>query len=123
MPSGTILLLLLAVGFCAGAAASPAAAETNVPLCFAIANNYNSCLRQHQGGGPPRPRYDDGEEDGDRPARRRGRYDPDAGAYDRGYGRRPDYDYGVGYDDHRRRRARNNPCAIWLLQMRANHCI
>lgn len=123
MPSKTILLLLLGSGFYAAAAARPAAAETNVPLCFAIANNYNSCLRQHQGGAPPRPRYGDDDEDGDRPAWRRDRFDADNGGDYPGYGRRPYYDYGGGYGDRHRRRARNNPCAIWLFQMRANHCI
>ena len=83
---------------------APAAqAGPNVPLCFAIANNYNQCLRQHQRGGGG------------------------GGWHGGGYGLEEGYG---GWDDdyreyRRQRRAgrAQQACAPWLLQMQANNCI
>ncbi len=93
---------------------TPAAeAASNVPLCFAIANNYNNCMRQHQRGGRG---WSGGQQWSD------GWNNNYPGAYG-GYG-------GGDYDDYQRRvhrqqrraaRAQAN-CAIWLAQMQASGC-
>jgi len=119
MSPRSLILLLLGSSLAAATAVSPAAAGPNVPLCFAIANNYNNCVRQHQhhGGGPPRPRYGEADDDDYGPAPGRGR-----GGYGYGYGYGGSPHHG-GYGDRYGRGPRGNPCAAWLLQMRANQCI
>jgi hypothetical protein len=99
--------------------ASPAARSANVPLCLAIAQNYNNCVRQNQfayrrgyghayPGGPYGDYGDYGGYDGD-----------DGPAYGPGYG-----GYGPGYGGYRRRgheRAKA-ACAVWFAQMQASGC-
>lgn len=104
-------LAVLAV-FTADIPASQAA--QNVPLCFAIANNYNNCLRQHQrphhwgGGGWGGGGWDSG-------------YAQHEGGYGGGYG---DYDDGYGHYRRARRNQRaQSQCAIWLAQMQASGCM
>lgn len=91
------------VAFCAALFVSTfAEAAPNVPLCLAIANNYNNCIRQHQ-----------------RRAWFHDQWDDDGGD---GYG----YDGGYGGYGHRRHRRHNgdaaSACAVWLIPMQANHC-
>ena len=118
-----LTLLLFGSGLAAAIAAPPASAAPNVPLCFAIANNYNECVRQQQrhGAGPRRPYYGEEEDDDYGPGPGRGRYAPGYGGGYPGYGERPYY--GGRHSDRYGQRPRGNPCAAWLLQMRANQCI
>jgi hypothetical protein len=107
---------ILAAAVAGGLFGAPAAqAGPNVPLCFAIANNYNQCLRQHQRGG--------------------GGGWHGGGGYGGGYGGggygRGGYGGGYGgwdddYSQYRRQRRAGRAqqaCAPWLLQMQANRCI
>ncbi|MGD9541891.1 hypothetical protein [Methylocystis sp.] len=107
--------------------ASPSAKSANLPLCVAVAQNYNNCVRQHQFGGFYRGgygrHYPGGPYGGD------GDYeDYQDGAYGPGYGG----GYGQGYDDYgpggyggyRRQRYERAKaaCAVWFVQMQANGC-
>lgn len=107
--------------------ASPSAKSANVPLCLAIAQNYNNCIRQNQMAGfyrhghghghgyghgyPGGPYGDDGDYD-----------DYQGRGYD-GYG--PGYGgNGPGYGGYRRQsyeRAKA-ACAAWFVQMQASGC-
>jgi hypothetical protein len=118
--------------------ASPSAKSANLPLCLAIAQNYNNCMRQHQlaGSGPrgyghgygyPGGPY--GDDDGYGGYRGRG--------YGHGYGGDDNYDgggygpnyggyggpggYGGGYRRHRHEQAKA-ACAVWFVQMQASGC-
>ena len=99
--------------------ASPSAKSANVPLCLAIAQNYNNCLRQNQfayrrgyGHGYPGGPYGDYGDD-----------EPYGGDDGPGYG--PGYGgNGPGYGGYRRHgyeRARA-ACAVWFAQMQASGC-
>ncbi|WP_246657200.1 hypothetical protein [Methylocystis sp. B8] len=118
--------------------ASPSAKSANVPLCLAIAQNYNNCMRQNQlaargpqGYGSP-GRYPGGpygDDEGYGGYRGRG-YGQDYGGYDNrdgggygpGYGGRGGYgDYGGGYRRHSYERAKA-VCAVWFVQMQASGC-
>lgn len=120
--------------------ASPSAKSANVPLCLAIAQNYNNCVRQHQraGRGPHGPGYghgygypggDYGDDEGYGGYRGRGYgqdyggYDDrDGGGYGPGYGGHGGYgDYGGGYRRHSRGHA-EAACAVWFVQMQASGC-
>ncbi len=100
---------------------SPSAKAANVPLCLAIAQNYNNCMREHQlarrdpygygRGYPGGPYMDDDGYDGDE-----GRgYGPGYGGYGPGYG-----GYG-GYRRHGYGRG-GSACAAWFVQMQASGC-
>lgn len=109
--------------------ATPAAQSANVPLCLAIAQNYNNCMRQHQMAGrgpygygrgyPGAPYGDDEDYDG---YGGRG-YGPGyGGGYGPGYG-----GYGPGYGGNGRYRGQGSEraraaCAVWFAQMRASGC-
>lgn len=90
--------------FCAALSVSTLAeAAPNVPLCLAIANNYNNCIRDHQRRAWRQDQWGDDGEDGYR--------------YDDGY-------YG-GHHYRRHRRHHGDAasaCAAWLIPMQANHC-
>jgi hypothetical protein len=113
--------------------ASPSAKSANVPLCLAIAQNYNNCVRQHQRGphgpgyGYPGGGYGDDEGYGGFRGRGYGQdyggYDDrDGGGYGPGYGGHGGYgDYGGGYRRHGRGRA-EGACAVWFVQMQASGC-
>lgn len=94
----------------------PLAQAANLPLCLAIAENYNKCMRQHQRGwGGGYPGYGPGAQYGG------GRY---GGGYG-GYGGYEDDDDGPGggYYGRQRRSARaQSACAIWFAQMQASGC-
>ncbi len=94
----------------AAALLGPSLAQAaNMPLCLAIAENYNKCMRQHQRGwGGGYPGYGPGAQYG--------------GGYG-GYGGYEDDDdgYGGGYRRHRYGRAQA-ACAIWFAQMQASGC-
>jgi hypothetical protein len=96
-------------------AGSAAKAGPNVPLCFALQNNFNECMRQQQrqsawGGG-----YGQGYGQGGY-----GR-----GGYDHGWG---DGDRDDGYDSYPRPRrqprggAKQAECARWLFAIQQNNC-
>lgn len=115
------ILAAFAASFCAPSRAEAA----NAPLCFAIAENYNKCLRQHQRGwhgGPPGfdvPRY--GHDHGDYDDDGGGHYDGYNGGYGGGYGGHGGHGgYGGGYG--RRNGQAQAQCAIWLAQMQASGC-
>ncbi len=112
----------------AAATASTPASSANVPLCLAIAQNYNNCMRQNQYGGRGGPggygpgygqyRPDGpGDDDGDGGYGGYGGYGG-GGGY-RGYGGYGGY--GGGYRRHRYERAKA-ACAIWFAQMQASGC-
>ena len=88
---------------------APIAQAANAPLCFAIAENYNKCMRQHQygrgGHGGYGPGYGQGYGQG----------------YRRGY---PGDDFGGddGYGGGSRRQRSKAACAIWIAQMQASGC-
>ena len=122
----SIIYFAALVAFSAGAPMARAA--QNVPLCFAIAENYNNCMRQNQ-----RPRYWGGGGWGGGYAQHEGYrgyggYGGYGGGYDGGgWGGGGHGDY---YDDdyHQYRRARRyhraqGQCAVWLAQMQANGCM
>ncbi|QGM94884.1 hypothetical protein F7D13_13105 [Methylocystis rosea] len=105
---------------------TPIAQAANAPLCLAIAQNYNTCMRQHQygrGGGHDGygPGYGQGYGRGYRggyPGDDDGDYDGDGGYG--GYG-----GYGGGYGGGSPRRRYENAkaaCAIWFAQMQASGC-
>jgi hypothetical protein len=82
-------------------AASAAKAGPHVPLCFALQNNFNECMRQQQ------------------------RQNAWGGGYDRGWG---DWDEDDGYEHYRRQRhqqrgaAKQAECARWLFAIQQNNC-
>ncbi|PWB90477.1 hypothetical protein C5688_10285 [Methylocystis sp. MitZ-2018] len=103
---------------------TPIAQAANAPLCLAIAQNYNTCMRQHQygrGGGGYGPGYGQGYGQGYRRGYQGGYPGDDDGDYDGdgGYG-----GYG-GYGGGSPRRRYENAkaaCAIWFAQMQASGC-
>jgi len=102
---------ILALAAVAGALLPAPAAEAgaNAPLCLAIANNYNNCMRQFQRGGQHRG-WGSGDE--------YGAYDGrgwNGGYYDE------DDEYRAYRQQRRAQRAQAN-CAIWLAQMQASGC-
>ena len=124
---------------CAVAAlASPSARAANVPLCLAIAQNYNNCVRQHQMGGHYRQGYRYGHGDGDGPYGDEGGYGgyPSGGhgGYGGGYGGGgggyggddgPGYGGGYGgpgYGGYGRQERAKAACAVWFAQMQASGC-
>lgn len=113
--------LFILAAFVASFCAPSRAEAANAPLCFAIAENYNKCLRQHQRGwhgGPPGfdgPRY--GHDHGDYDDDGGGHYDGYNGGYG-GYGGHGGYGGGYG----RRNGQAQAQCAIWLAQMQASGC-
>jgi len=100
--------LLLLAAFTAAYFAPRQAEAANAPLCFAIAENYNKCMRQHQRGWRGGyPRY---------PGPHGGGYgydDDDYGGYGGGYG---------GHGRGRRNAQAQAQCAIWIAQMQASGC-
>ncbi|MFO1102860.1 MAG: hypothetical protein U1E20_08160 [Methylocystis sp.] len=123
---------LLGAACAAALLASPAANSANLPLCVAIAQNYNNCVRQSQFAGfyrrgygpgyPGRPYggdgdYDDYQDQAYGPGY--GGYGPGYGGYGPGYG-----GYGPGYGGYRRQRYERAKaaCAVWFVQMRASGC-
>jgi hypothetical protein len=126
---------LIGAACAAAMLASPPARSANVPLCLAIAQNYNNCMRQNQlaargprGYGSPGyyPGGGYGDDEGYGGYRGRG-YGQDYGGYDDhdggGYG--PGYGghggYGGGYRRHSYERAKA-ACAVWFVQMQASGC-
>lgn len=122
----SVLSLVAIAGLSVDATAAQAA--SNVPLCFAIAQNYNNCIHAHQrpqhwGGG-----YGDGGYTGGGYGGYHDGYDDEAGyrhggGYDGGYG---EGNYDEGGRDYRRavrRQRAQSQCAVWLAQMQANGCI
>lgn len=117
--------------------ASPSARSANLPLCVAIAQNYNNCVRQHQFAGFHRRGYGYGHGYPDGPYGDDGEYDGYGGrGYGPGHGGHGGYDdygpgfggydgYGPGgyggYRRHGHERAKA-ACAVWLAQMRASGC-
>jgi hypothetical protein len=107
---------------------APIAEAANAPLCLAIAQNYNTCMRQHQygrGGGHGGYGPGDGQGYGQGYGGGRGYGqgygddDDDEGGYG-GYG-----GYGGGYgggSPRRRYESAKAACAIWLAQMQASGC-
>lgn len=102
---------------------TPIAQAANAPLCLAIAENYNTCMRQHQygrgGHGGYGPGYGQGYGRG-----YRGGYpgDDDDDGGGGGYGGFGGYDgYGGGSPRRRYERAKA-ACAIWFAQMHASGC-
>ncbi|MGD9657308.1 MAG: hypothetical protein AB7U61_06650 [Methylocystis sp.] len=109
---------LLGAACAAAMLASPSAKSANMPLCVAIAQNYNNCVRQHQFAG----------------FYRRGHgYPGDPYGGDAGYGDYLDQGFGPGYGGYgpggrgggyrrqRYERARA-ACAVWFVQMQASGC-
>jgi hypothetical protein len=104
-------------------AASAAKAGPNVPLCLALENNFNECMRQQQrqnawgGGGQG---WGGGYGQGDY-----GRGGYGHGGYDRGWG---DGDWDDGYGGYPRPRrqprgaAKQAECARWLAAIQQNNC-
>lgn len=88
-----------------------AQAAPNVPLCFAIANNYNNCMRQFQRGGGRHGWNNAGP----------GSYGGYGGGGWNGGDYDDDYQYRVYRQQRRAARAQAN-CAIWLAQMQASGC-
>ncbi len=105
-----VLLAILAGNF---GFAAPALAGPNVPLCFAIAENYNRCMRDQQRHGGHGGYGGHGGQYG------QWGHDDEYGGYG-GYG-----DDEGGYRGRGRRRAERAQaaCAVWLMQMQANGCI
>lgn len=102
--------------------ASPAANSANAPLCLAIAQNYNNCIRQSQFGGIYRGGYGHGypggpygDDEGYDGYGGGGGYGPGYGGYGRGYGGNGGY---RGQGPGRARAA----CAVWVAQMQASGC-
>ncbi|HEY8126832.1 MAG TPA: hypothetical protein VIF88_15580 [Methylocystis sp.] len=107
---------------------APIAQAANAPLCLAIAENYNTCMRQHQygrGGGGYGQGYGQGYGGGYGRGYGGGGYgrgypgDDDDDGGDGGYG-----GYG-GYGGGSPRRRYENAkaaCAIWFAQMQASGC-
>jgi|GEM_PF-3361841 len=110
---------------------TPIAQAANAPLCLAIAQNYNTCMRQHQygrggGHGGYGPGYGQGYGQGYRQGYRHGYpggdFDGDPGDDDSdgGYG---GYGGGYGGGSPRGRYERAKAaCAIWFAQMHASGC-
>ncbi|WP_148277029.1 hypothetical protein [Methylocystis sp. SC2] len=112
---------------------APIAQAANAPLCFAIAENYNKCMRQHQygrgGHGGYGPGYGQGYGQGyghgyghGYGRGYRGDYDGgDPGDYDGdgGYGGFGGYGGGPGRGHYDRSKA---ACAVWIAQMQASGC-
>ncbi|MFZ3182431.1 MAG: hypothetical protein WA156_20015 [Methylocystis silviterrae] len=112
---------------------APIAQAANAPLCFAIAENYNKCMRQHQygrgGHGGYGPGYGQGYGQGYSHGYRRGYpgadFGGDPGDYDGdgGYGGfGGDDGYGGGPRRHHRHERSKAACAIWIAQMQASGC-
>jgi len=119
---------------------APVAQAANAPLCFAIAANYNACMRQHQYGRGGHGGYGPGYGQGYGQGYAQGYGQGYGHGYRRGYpgddfgGDPGDYDGDGGYggfggDDgygggsHRRRYQRAKAaCAIWFAQMQASGC-
>jgi hypothetical protein len=109
--------------------ASPPATSANVPLCLAIAQNYNNCLRQNQFGGPYRRGYGYGYgygHDNGYPGGAYGDYGDDGGyggdgpGHGHGYG---GYGGGYGGGGYGRGYGRGKAaCAVWFAQMQASGC-
>ncbi len=102
---------------------SPSAKAANVPLCLAIAQNYNNCVRQNQfayrrgyghGHGYPGGPYGDDEDYDGYPGRG---YGPHGGGGPGGYGGN-----GPGYGGYRRQERAKAACAVWFAQMQASGC-
>ncbi|WP_036293793.1 hypothetical protein [Methylosinus sp. PW1] len=90
-----LLSLILAgiVSLTDGFAPRAALAGPNVPLCLAMQNNYNECVRHER-------------------ARERRRYEE----YEDEWGRGP-HGHGHGYG-----RRRHSDCGAWLVQLKAQGC-
>jgi hypothetical protein len=73
-------------------------AGPNLPLCLAIENNYNQCIRNEQA----RERWRRAEEDE--------------------YWDRPDWDRPPWARPHRHRARHRVDCNAWILQLKANGC-
>jgi hypothetical protein len=92
---------------------TPIAQAANAPLCLAIAQNYNTCMRQHQYGRGGHGGYGPGYGQG---------YPGDDFDDDGGYGGFGGYGgYGGGSPRRRYQRAKA-ACAIWFAQMQASGC-
>lgn len=102
---------------------TPIAQAANAPLCLAIAQNYNTCMRQHQyGRGGGHDGYGPGYGQGYRHGYPGGDFDGDPGDDDSdgGYG---GYGGGYGGGSPRGRYERAKAaCAIWFAQMHASGC-
>jgi hypothetical protein len=102
---------------------APIAEAANAPLCLAIAQNYNTCMRQHQYGGHGGygPGYGQGQ--GYRRGYQGGYPGDDDGDYDGdgGYGGYGGYGGGGGPPRRRYENAKA-ACAIWFAQMQASGC-
>ncbi|MBU3888334.1 hypothetical protein FM996_20735 [Methylosinus sporium] len=98
MARTSLLFLLVAgtVSFLGGLAPKAAFAGPNVPLCFAMQNNYNDCVRRERARERRRHEYED---------------EWGRGPYEREWGHRP----------HERRR-RGSECDAWLVQLKAQGC-
>ncbi|MBM3563465.1 MAG: hypothetical protein FJX48_10065 [Alphaproteobacteria bacterium] len=106
--------------YAAAALAAPSAQSANVPLCLAIAQNYNNCVRQHQMGGRG-PHGHGFQGDPYRDYEGGGGFGEDYGGYEgpgygHGYG-----GHGGGYRRQGYGRARA-ACAVWFAQMQASGC-
>jgi hypothetical protein len=101
---------------------APIAQAANAPLCFAIAENYNKCMRQHQRGGHGGygPGYGHGYGNGYGHGYRRGYPGDDFGGGPAGYG---DYGGYGGYGGGSRRQRSQAACAVWIAQMQASGCL
>ena len=104
---------------------APVAEAANVPLCLAIAQNYNTCMRQHQYGRGGHGGYGPGYGQGYRRGYPGDDFGGDHGDYDGdgGYGGFGGYDgYGGGSRRHHRHERSKAACAIWIAQMQASGC-
>jgi hypothetical protein len=114
-----------------------ASKAANVPLCLAIAQNYNACIRQHQHGrgghGGYGPGYGQGYGHDYEHGYGRGYGHGYGNGYRRGYpgedfgGDPGDYDGGGGYGGYgggsRHHHERDQAaCAVWFAQMQASGC-
>ncbi|WP_232365876.1 hypothetical protein [Methylocystis silviterrae] len=105
---------------------APIAQAANAPLCFAIAENYNKCMRQHQHGrgghGGYGPVYGQGYDQGYRRGYPGDGFGGDRGDYDGYGGFGGDDGYGGGSRRHHRHERSKAACAIWIAQMQASGC-
>ncbi|WP_018409141.1 hypothetical protein [Methylocystis rosea] len=104
---------------------TPIAEAANAPLCLAIAQNYNTCMRQHQygrgGHGGYGPGYGQGYGQGYRRGYQGGYPGDDDGDYDGDGGYGGFGGYGGGSPRRRYENAKA-ACAIWFAQMQASGC-
>jgi hypothetical protein len=105
---------------------APIAQAANAPLCFAIAENYNKCMRQHQYGRGGHGGYGPGYGQAYRRGYPGADFGGDPGDYDGdgGYGGfGGDDGYGGGSRRHHRHERSQAACAIWIAQMQASGCL